>query len=298
MNKLKGFQIPAASLIAVALFVSVTACRKKEPASPPAATPSVTLNHDRAPIGSPIDITYKFVVAPDAKFDQDYRVFTHIVDTDEELMWTDDHNPPTPTSQWKPGQTVEYTRTVFVPKFPYVGEATIEVGLYSAQTQKRLTLTGQDIGQRAYKVGRLQIAPENDNVYTVFTDGWHPAEVADHNAAVEWHWTKKDATLSFKNPKKDAVFYLDLDNPGSVFKEPQHVSVSVDDTQVDEFTLAPNQQLLRKIKLPASALGTADMDELHIGVDKTFVPALLNASTNHDSRELGVRVFHAFIDAR
>ena len=28
---------------------------------------------------------------------------------DEELMWTDDHEPPTPTSAWKPGQTVEYT---------------------------------------------------------------------------------------------------------------------------------------------------------------------------------------------
>ena len=39
----------------------------------------------------------------------------HVVDTDEELMWTDDHHPPTPTSQWKPGQTIEYTRTVFVP---------------------------------------------------------------------------------------------------------------------------------------------------------------------------------------
>ena len=52
----------------------------------------------------------------------------HVVDADEELMWTDDHNPPVPTTQWKPGQTVEYTRTVFVPIYPYVGEATIQVG--------------------------------------------------------------------------------------------------------------------------------------------------------------------------
>ena len=56
-------------------------------------------------------------------------MFVHVVDTDDELMWTDDHNPPTPTTQWKPGQTIEYTRTVFVPVFPYVGDATIQLGL-------------------------------------------------------------------------------------------------------------------------------------------------------------------------
>lgn len=289
--------IPGAALIASLVVVS-PACRKKEAPAPPVATPSVTINHERASIGSPIEITYKFVVAPAAKFDQDYRVMVHVVDTDEELMWTDDHNPAPPTSQWKPGQTVEYTRTVFVPKFPYVGEATVQVGLYSTQNQRRLTLAGEDIGQHAYKVARVQIAPETDNVYTVFTDGWHQAEVAEHNAAVEWHWTKKDATLSFKNPKKDAEFYLDVDNPGSVFKQLQHVTVSLGTKVVDEFTLAPNQQVLRRIKLTAADLGTADMDELHIEVDKTFVPALLAASTNHDPRELGVRVFHAFIDAR
>ena len=101
----------------------------KESAALPVATPGVTLNHERAPGGSPLEITYKFVVAPDAKFTENYRVFVHIVDTDEEQMWNDDHNPPVPTTEWKPGQTVEYTRTIFVPIFPYVGDATIEIGL-------------------------------------------------------------------------------------------------------------------------------------------------------------------------
>lgn len=296
--KFSGSSIALGAALAAFALILSPACRKKDTTAPPVATPSVSLNHDRAPIGSPVEITYTFAVAPDAKFDQDYRVMLHIVDTDEELMWTDDHNPPTPTSQWKPGQTVQYTRTVFVPKFPYVGEATLQLGLYSTQTQKRLALKGDDVGQHAYRVGRLQIAPETDNVYTVFTDGWHAAEVADHNAAIEWHWTKKDATLTFRNPKKDAVFYLDVDNPGSVFKETQHVTVTIGNNTVDEFSLGPNQQLLRTIKLQPAQLGTADMVELHIDVDKTFVPALLNASTNHDPRELGIRVFHAFVDAR
>ena len=61
----------------------------------------------------------------------DYRVIVHFLDADEELMWTDDHNPAMPTTQWKPGQTVEYTRTMFVPVYPYIGTATVRMGLYS-----------------------------------------------------------------------------------------------------------------------------------------------------------------------
>ena len=275
----------------------LSGCRKKEAASPPMATPSVTLNHDKTPLGSPIDITYKFVVANDAHFTEDLRAMVHVVDADDEMIFAFDHNPPIPTSQWKPGQTVEYTRTVFVPIYPYVGEATIEVGLHSTTTQKRVTLAGDDAGQHAYKVAKLQLQPQTENVFTVFKEGWHPGEVADHNSTVEWQWTKKAATLSFKNPKKDSMFYLDLDNPGSVFSEPQQVTVTLGGQVVDTFTVQPKQPELRKIPLKAAQLGSGDVDELVISVDKTYIPAVLVAGSK-DPRELGVRVFHAYVDPR
>ena len=40
------------------------------------------------------------------------------------------------------------------------------------------------------------------------------------------------------------------------------------------------------------------MAELRIVVDKTFVPALTPEAASKDPRELGVRVFHAFVDPR
>jgi hypothetical protein len=286
----------AATLVLSSLVAA--GCHRKEAAAPPVATPSVTLNHDKAPLGSPIEITYRFVVANDAHFTEDYRVMAHVVDTDDELMWTDDHNPPTPTTSWKPGQVVEYTRTVFVPVYPYVGEASIQLGLYSTTTQKRLPLAGEDVGQRAYKVTRLQLQPQTENIFTMFKEGWHPAEVAEKNAQVEWQWTKKNATLAFKNPRKDVMFYLNLDNPGSVFQETQHVQVSLNGKVVDDFALMPKQQVLRRVKLTTDELGTADMAELQISVDKTFIPAVVSAGSSKDPRELGVRVFHAFVDAR
>ena len=282
----------------VALSASAQGCRQAAPAEAAVATPSIRVNHTRAAAGSPIDLTYTFVVAKDAKITGDYRVMLHVVDTDEELMWTDDHNPPVPTSAWKPGETVEYTRTIFVPVFPYVGNATLQVGLYSTSDQHRLTLAAEDVGQRAYKVASIDLLPQTENLLTMFKDGWHPAETAGPNETAGWQWTKKDATLAFKNPRKDSVFYLELDSPVAELHGPQQVQVKLGGQPIDQFTLVPNELQLRKIKLPAERLGTSDMAELQISVDKTFVPATVNPSISKDPRELGVRVFHAFVDAR
>src|SRR5438093_10719687 len=92
--------------LAAASILSLLACHRNTKPEVGLATPSVTLSRDKVPLGSPIDISYKFVVAPDAPpFTENYYVFAGIVDADDQLMWTDDHKPPTPTTEWKPNQT-------------------------------------------------------------------------------------------------------------------------------------------------------------------------------------------------
>jgi hypothetical protein len=287
-------------LSAAVVLISFIAsgCGGDTEVGPALATPSVTLSHDRVPAASPLELTYKFVVAPDASFSEDYRVFVHVVDTDEELMWNDDHNPPVPTSEWKPGQTIEYTRTIFVPVFPYVGDATILVGLHSLKDQKRVALSAEDAGQLSYRVAKLQLLPQTDNLFTVFKDGWHPSETAANDPSLEWQWTKKQATLAFKNPKKDAVFHFDLDSPGKELHQAQQVTLSLGGQAVETFTIQPDQRELKKIKLPGALMGEADLAELEIAVDQSFVPSVVTAGASKDPRELGVRVFHAFIDPR
>jgi len=76
------------------------------------------------------------------------------------------------------------------------------------------------------------------------------------------------------------------------------VQVKLRSQPIDQFTLAPNELQLRRIKLPAEQLGTGDIAELQISVDQTFVPVAVNPSVSKDPRELGVRVFHAFVDPR
>jgi hypothetical protein len=283
-------------LFALLVGALVPACGRGEAPGPPVATPSVSFSRPRAALGSPIEVTYKFQVAANAPaFDQDYRVFVHFLDGDDERMWTDDHDPSVPTTQWKPGQVIQYTRTVFIPVFPYIGDAQVRVGLYSPRDQRRLPLAGEDAGQLSYKVATLSLLPHSENVFLLFKDGWHPAEVAPDNATVEWQWSKKLATLSFRNPKKDVVFYLHADNPAS-YAEPQTVTVKVNGVQVETIAVTPRRELLHKTRLAAAQLGTADMVDVTLEVDKTWVPALVPAANSRDPRELGLRVFHAFVE--
>lgn len=287
-------RVLALSFVVLALVAG--GCRKSTRNEPPVATPTVTLSHSKVPLGSPLEITYEFKVAPGAKFDQDYRVFSHFKDADEELMWTDDHFPPTPTTQWKPGDTIKYTRLMFVPVYPYVGDASVDLGLYG-KDGKRLPLQATDRGGYEFRVAKLQVAPQTDNIYLTFKDGWHSAEMAPDNATNEWHWSKKEATLSFKNPKRNVVFYLDVDATSRLISEPQSVSVRVGDQVLDSFALGAKAELHR-VPITAAQLGGDDKVDLKIVVDKTFVPAVVTAGSQKDTRELGIRVFHAFVEAQ
>ena len=175
---------------------------------------AVQLSRPRVALGSPVDVTYRFTVAADAAPLGTRKVFAHFVDVDGEQMWTDDHDPPTPTSAWKPGQTIEYSRTVFAPVYPYVGQAKIIGGLYDTTSGDRVKLSGTDAGGRAYEVAQLELLPQTENIFLIFKDGWHAVETAGDNSMVEWQWTKKEATITFRNPRRDAMLFFQADNPG------------------------------------------------------------------------------------
>lgn len=277
-------------LLLVTLTAAVAGCRREETPGTPVASPSLTLSRGKVAIGSPVNLTYRFQVAPDAKFDGDYIVFVHVLDPDGEQLWNDDHVPPVPTSQWKPGQTVEYTRTVFVPNYPYIGEAIVRLGLY--QKDVRLVLSGTEASRREYVVARFQLLPQSENIFLIYKDGWHPAEVAPDNPASEWQWTQQRASLSFKNPKKDATFYLEYDARVDLFSPPQQVVIRVGSETIGTFAADARAKKLLTFPVPASQFGPGEMAELTLEIDRTFKPG------GPDPRELGIRVFHTFIEPK
>jgi hypothetical protein len=53
-------------------------CQASDPAAPPMVTPTLTISRAKVALGTPVDMTYRFVVAPDAKFTSDFRVMVHL----------------------------------------------------------------------------------------------------------------------------------------------------------------------------------------------------------------------------
>ena len=260
--------------------------------------PSVTLSRAEAPIGGPLEITYRFAVAADAPaLTSDYLVFVHFLDSSDEQIWTDDHQPPVPVRQWKPGQTIEYTRTLFVPKFPYTGTVRVRLGLYDPGSGDRLLLSAADAGLRAYDVASFTMTAAAESHFVVFRDGWHEAEAAA-DGGLEWQWSMREGTITFRNPGRDAELYLQVDQAVGALPEPQQVEVRLGGTVADRFMLPPGARELRRIPLPASLLGSTDTVEMTIAVDKTFVPAEVPALRSADSRELGIRVFRAYVEPK
>lgn len=255
------------------------------------AAPTVTLNRDRAAIGSPLRVTYRFEPT-DRKIDGDYWVFVHILDEDGERMWGDDHRPPVPTSAWRAGQPVEYTRTVFVPNYPYIGPAEVRIGLYMPSTGERLPLAAQEASRREYIVASVQIQPQSENIFLIYKDGWHPTETSPQDPTIEWQWTRKAATVSFRNPKRDSTLYVQYDARTDVFDPPQQVTVRIGDQVVGAFTADARDVALVTMPISAGQLGQGDVTELVLDIDRTFQPG------GGDSRELGIRVFHAFIEPK
>lgn len=285
----------------LALATAAAACGGTRTDEPPVATPSFASERSRVPLGSPIELTYTFDVAREAKIDGDYRVFVHFLDSEGELMWTDDHTPVPPTTAWKPGQKVSYSHTMFVPVYPYVGDARVRLGLYSASDGRRLPLNGKEDGEREYEVGSMSLAPQSENIFLIYRDGWNRAESAPDQPAIEWQWTKKSAGLSFRNPKKDVVFLLESDGRPDVFAPPQQVSIRVDDQVVHTFAMTDRNPVVRRIPITAAQLGTADMVDMRIETDRTFVPAQIPAGQpghGPDTRELGIRVYHVFVGSK
>jgi hypothetical protein len=288
--------------VACVLLLGTLAACSKGVATPPMATVSFSVNKPRAPLGSPVELTYKFEVSPGATFDGDYRVFVHFLESDGTMTpWNDDHDPGIPTSQWKPGQTIQYTRTSFVPVFPYVGEVTVQVGLHKGPD--RLVLQGPDPADKAstthaYKVGTVQVLPKSDSIFLNFQSGWQKPEFAPDNPAVDWQWSQKSPVITFANPRKDVTVYLHFDARPDLFPDrPQQVTVYSGSQKVDAFAAESRDPVVRRISISAAQLGGADMAELRLDIDRTFVPANLPAG-GRDSRELGIRVYHVYVEAR
>src|SRR5690349_24989377 len=111
--------------IAVALFAVsaglLGSCARRDTAVENPIEPGFAANRPRVALASAVEITYTWKADAQAKkLDQDYRAMVHFLDPHNMSLFDDDHVPVPPPSTWEPGKTYTYTRTKFVPSYPYV----------------------------------------------------------------------------------------------------------------------------------------------------------------------------------
>lgn len=273
----------------------IPACGRRKPAEINAIAPSLSVNRPRAPLGSAIEITYTWTVEPTAtKLTQDYRALVQFLDTHKVMLFTDDHVPTPPPTAWEPGKTYSYTRTFFIPVYPYVGDVDVVMGLYPPTGRgARVALKGEDVGLKAYRVQKMEFLPRTDNIFLVYKEGWHSAETTPDNPSLERTWTKKEALVSFKNPKKDVVVYLEADTNFKAFPQAPVLTVSVGGRTGLTLPIENSEVFLKKMRVKGEDLGSEEWVDLRLSMNHSFVPKVLGL--NQDERELGLLVYHLYV---
>jgi hypothetical protein len=279
------------------------ACNRRKAVEVNPITPSIKVNRMKAPLGSALEITYTWTLDANArKLDKDYRALVHFLDNHEVMLFEDDHDPVPPSSAWEPGKSYSYTRTRFIPVYPYVGDAEVRVGLYPHPGRgERPALKGEDKGFREYKVATLELLPQTENIFPVYKEGWHNPETQPENPSVERFWTKKEALMSFKNPnfnrdqKTDVIVYLQADTCVKCFPQTPELTVTVGSNVGLRFPIESPDVFLKKIRVKAEDLGSEEWVDVRLSMNQSFVPKNLNPPLNSDDRELGLLVYHLYV---
>jgi hypothetical protein len=257
------------------------------------ASIAASLSTSTAEAGAPLTVTYSFSLPSGAAaLPKDQWVFVHALDESNELVWTDDHVPPTPTQDWRPGTPITYPRTMFVPRSVMAGHLRLEAGLFSRASGQRLPLAGQDRGMRSYEVAGLTVVPANNPVAA--EQGWYDPETGE-SPGREWRWSKRESHLSFDNPRAPVTLYLQFDQPVAGLPASQAVEVRGPSGVLASLPVPSGAPQLAKVPLTAAQLGTAERVDVTLAVDSTFVPAATAQLKSTDPRELGIRLLNAFV---
>jgi len=98
------------------------------------------------------------------KMDEDYTVFTHLID-EQGTLWGQKDNQPVdgfyPTTKWRAGEIVRDQYNLMISPETPPGHYWLEVGMYLAETGERLTISDNGSGQAGTKILLQEIRIES-----------------------------------------------------------------------------------------------------------------------------------------
>jgi len=239
---------------------------------------------------------YEFKTAADfKKLGADYAVFVHLWRVNsKEMLLQDDHQPLKNTSTWTAGESIRYSRVVFIPQFlnefdvDFEGyeELKLTVGLYNPKAQAKPIILFEK---------KITIQPASINApEIVYDEGWNEIETdvnAKDSFAKSWRWTTAKSVCIIENPKKECTLIVKGGVNKTVFQD-QKLAFKVNDALLDEF-IPENSGFSREYTVTPQMMGDADEFSLRFECDKVFSPDKVFPNSK-DNRELGMQVFFIY----
>ena len=259
---------------------------------------SVTLDlPDSMPVGSPFDLGYTWT--PNEGFTppaDDYRVFVHIQDPDGNIIAQDDHFPPLPTSQWVPGQPINYRRWVYLGPDVRLDYFDFFIGLHDDDGQVAVMHEGRF--QNRALVSSVIVRNDDQGGVPVYVEGFEERETSltsDDPYHRQWQWMGRRGTVAFGNPRGPATLHLRALSPVDFLEgQTQTITVKIGDREISSFERTESTPFLMLIEIPGEGLGDGDWVDLTLEVDKVFVPAQVEPGSD-DIRELGLQIHWMYL---
>jgi hypothetical protein len=277
-------------LLLLALLLCVPGCREAGPQMD--VQVQVKMDSKTLPATGPVELTYVWTMAADAEpVSSDYLVFAHYWGTDGEIHWQDDHQPPIPTSQWKPGQTVEYTNIHFIPDTAPQGEITLRVGLYDQKgTGGKVILSGHPERKPDYEVMRFEVTPADQLPIIIYDQGWYDQEFEQGQpGGTSWRWCRQEAVCWIESPERPCALFLEIQAPARLLGAGQSVTLELEQIELATLQLDGPDRVIRRIPIPDQLRQDRDCVCLVLRTDKVLQSQGTGNGT--DDRELGLKVY-------
>lgn len=275
------------SLFIIGLLLLVPACsKKKEKVSIPLSL-ELSFQPSELMDASIVKMIYKWKPGPNFSLKGDYWVFVHFNDEKKNMYFQDDHKPPIPVEQWKPGEPVVYERTVVLPEFFDIVDreyfkVKVTIGIWDPQKGE-----SYDVFVKEYSVKINPLAEEIP--FVNYKDGWYEEE-SNPDGTVTWRWASKTAICEVENPKKKVKIFI----KGSFNEKAtpdQRVQIFVNDHLIDEIRETP---FIKVYEVNPEILGNEDTFIIKLVSDKEFVPAEFFKESK-DNRVLAVSINRIFV---
>ncbi len=169
----------------------------------------------------------------------------------------------------------------------------MRLGLYDPPSGKRLVLNAPEASRREYVVAKIQILASSrehlrDLQGRLAPGGKRRQEPAERVAVDQ---EDRDARRS-RTRRRTSTLYLEYDARPDLFTPPQQVTLKIGDQVVGQFTADAKSPTLLTFPMTAASSGPATWWTWSIDVDQTFKPG------GTDPRELGIRVFHVYVEPK